>query len=214
MDPVCVCGGGMSFGYRPPPSALECSKYMQQIYKYHLDYLLNLTIVRIPLVKNMDPPIIGISLARSNLHEIAVKIKSSIIFYQRSAFLSVSKARANKCYIFRQCTYIVDLSRYMWSSTLYTKYILVLLVINLFIIPTIYLNFILILSFNQKAIFMGSLMQWLYLERMKVYYPIKILDTTFSTHLHTNGPVINAPVNLTFTETFVNTTLKFSGHPR
>jgi len=32
--------------------------------------------------------------------------------------------------------------------------------------------------------------------------------------LHTNGPVINAPVNLTFTETFVNTTLKFSGHTR
>jgi hypothetical protein len=61
---------------------------------------------------------------------------------------------------------------------------------------------------------MGSLMQWLYFERMKVYYPIKILDTTFSTHLHTNGPVINAPVNLTFTETFVNTTLKFSGHTR
>ena len=63
------------------------------------------------------------------------------------------------------------------------------------------------ISFNQKAIFMGSLMQWLYLERMKVYYPIKILDTTFSTHMHTNGPV-----NLTFMETFVNTTLKFSGH--
>jgi hypothetical protein len=37
----------------------------------------------------------------------------------------------------------------------------------------------------------------------------QILDTTFSTHLHTNGPV-----NLTFTETFVNTTLKFSGHTR
>jgi hypothetical protein len=38
------------------------------------------------------------------------------------------------------------------------------------------------------------------LERMKVYYPIKILDATFPTHLHTNGPVINAPVNLKFTE--------------
>jgi hypothetical protein len=61
---------------------------------------------------------------------------------------------------------------------------------------------------------MGSLMQWLYLERMKVYYPIKILDTTFQNHLHTNGPVINAPFNLTFTETLVNTTLKFSGHTR
>jgi hypothetical protein len=48
-----------------------------------------------------------------------------------------------------------------------------------------------------------------------MYYPIKIIDTTFSTHLHTNGPVINAPVNLMFTpETFVNTTLKFSGHTR
>jgi hypothetical protein len=101
----------------------------------------------------------------------------------------------------------ISLSPYMWSSTLYTKYILVLSVMNLFIIPTIYLNFILILSSNQKAIFMGSLMQCLYLERMKVYYPIKILDTTFSTHLHTNGPV-----NLTFTEMLVNTTLKFSGH--
>jgi hypothetical protein len=100
----------------------------------------------------------------------------------------------------------------MRSSTLYTKYILVLSVMNLFIIPTIYLNFILILSINQKAIFLGSLIQWLYLERMKVHYPIKILDTAFSTHLHTNGPVINASVNLTFTETFVNTTLKFSGH--
>ena len=61
---------------------------------------------------------------------------------------------------------------------------------------------------------MGSLVQWFYLERMKVYYPIKILDATFSTHLHTNRLVINAPVNLTFTETFVNTTLKFSGHTR
>ena len=59
---------------------------------------------------------------------------------------------------------------------------------------------------------MGSLMQWLYLERMKVHYPIKILDTAFSTHLHINGPVINVSVNLTFTETFVNTTLKFSRH--
>ena len=101
-----------------------------------------------------------------------------------------------------------------WPSTLYTKYILVLSVISLFITPTFYLNFILILSFNQKAIFMGSLMQWLYLERMKVYYPIKILDATFPIYLHTNGPVINAPVKLKFTETFVNTTLKFSGHTR
>ena len=68
-----------------------------------------------------------------------------------------------KCYIFRQCTYSVSLSRYMWPSTLYTKFILVLSVMNLFIIrSTIYSNFILILSFNQKAIFMGSLMQWLY----------------------------------------------------
>jgi hypothetical protein len=39
---------------------------------------------------------------------------------------------------------------------------------HLLYILTIYLNFILILSINQKAIFMGSLMQWLYLERMKV----------------------------------------------
>jgi hypothetical protein len=46
---------------------------MQQIYKNCLDYLLSLAIVRIPLEKNMDPPIIGISLARSNLYEIAVK---------------------------------------------------------------------------------------------------------------------------------------------
>ena len=61
---------------------------------------------------------------------------------------------------------------------------------------------------------MGSLVQWFYLERMKVYYPIKILDATCSTHLHTNRLVINAPVNLTFTETFVKTTLKFSGHIR
>jgi hypothetical protein len=68
-----VCGGGVSFGYGPPPSALEFSKYMQQIYKNSLDYLLNLAIVRIPLEKNMDPAIIGISLARSNLYEIAVK---------------------------------------------------------------------------------------------------------------------------------------------
>jgi hypothetical protein len=83
---------------------------------------------------------------------------------------------------------------------------------HLLYILTIYLNFILILSINQKAIFMGSLMQWLYLERMKVHYPIKILDTAFSTHLHINGPVINVSVNLTFTETFVNTTLKFSRH--
>jgi hypothetical protein len=46
----------------------------------------------------------------------------------------------------------------MWPSTLYAlKYILVLSVMNLFIIPTIYLNFILILSFNQKAIFYGKL---------------------------------------------------------
>jgi hypothetical protein len=64
---------GVSFGYGPPLSALEFSKYMQQIYKNCLDYLLNLAIVRIPLEKNMNPPIIGISLARSNLYEIAVK---------------------------------------------------------------------------------------------------------------------------------------------
>ena len=69
---VCVCVEEVSFGYGPP-SALECSKYMQQTYKYYLDYLLNLAIVRIPLEKNMNPPIIGISLARSNLYEIAVK---------------------------------------------------------------------------------------------------------------------------------------------
>jgi len=35
---------------------------------------------------------------------------------------------------------------------------LVLSVMNLFITPTFYLNFILILCFNQKAILMGSLM--------------------------------------------------------
>jgi hypothetical protein len=38
-----------------------------------MDYLLNLAIVRIPLEKKFDPPIIEISLARSNLYEIAVK---------------------------------------------------------------------------------------------------------------------------------------------
>ena len=65
---VCVEGRGVSFGYGPPPSALEFSKYMQQIYKNCLDYLLNLAIVRIPLEKNMNPPIIGISPARSNLY--------------------------------------------------------------------------------------------------------------------------------------------------
>jgi hypothetical protein len=43
------------------------------ISKNCVDYLLDLTIVRIPLEKNLDPPIIGISLARYNLHEIAVK---------------------------------------------------------------------------------------------------------------------------------------------
>jgi hypothetical protein len=65
---VCGEGRGVSFGYRPPPSALEFSKYMQQIYKNCLDYLLSLAIVRIPLEKNMNPPIIGISTARSNLY--------------------------------------------------------------------------------------------------------------------------------------------------
>jgi len=104
--------------------------------------------------------------------------------------------------------------QYFWPHTVYTKYILVLSVIDLFITPTFYLNFILLLCLNQKTILIGSVMQWLYWERMKVYYPIKILDTTFSTHLHTNGPIINAPVYLTFTETLVNTTLKFSGHTR
>jgi hypothetical protein len=99
--------------------------------------------------------------------------------------------------------------RYMWPSTLYTKYILVLSVMNLFIVPTVYLNFILILSFNQKAISMGSLVQWFYLERMKVYYPIKILDATCSTHLHTNRLVINANI-CTFAEniTFICTSLR------
>ena len=52
---VCVCVEGVSFGYGPPASALEFSKYMQQIYKNCLDYLLNLAIVRISLEKNMDP---------------------------------------------------------------------------------------------------------------------------------------------------------------
>jgi hypothetical protein len=142
-------------------------------------------------------------------------VKSSITFIKGSLFyLFLRLVQINV--IFSANVHILyislSLSRYMWPSTLYTKYILVLSVMNLFIIPTIYLNFILILFFNQKAIFMGSSMQWLYLERMKVYYPIKILDTTFSIHLHTNRPVINAPVNLKFTETFVNTTLKFSGH--
>ena len=68
---VCVWRGVIWL--RTPPSALEFSKYMQQIYKNCLDYLLNLAIVRIPLEKNMDPPIIGISLTRFNLYEIAVK---------------------------------------------------------------------------------------------------------------------------------------------
>ena len=81
---MCVEGRGVSFGYGPPPSALEFSKYMQQIYKNCLDYLLNLAIVRISLEKNMVPPIIGFSLARSNLYEIAVK--SSIIFIKGPLF--------------------------------------------------------------------------------------------------------------------------------
>ena len=55
-------------------------------------------------------------------------------------------------------------------------------------------------------------MQWFYWEKMQIYYPIKILDTTFSTHLHSSEPFINPPVNLVFTETFVDTTLKFGGH--
>ena len=80
---------------------------------------------------------------------------------------------------------------------------------NIFITPTFYLNFILLLFYNQKVILIGRVMQWFYCERMQMYYPIKIIDTTFLTHLHTNGPV-----NLTFTETFVNATLKFSGHRR
>jgi hypothetical protein len=68
---------GVSFGYGlHRGSALEFSKYMQQIYINFLDYLLNLAIFRIPLEKNMDPPIIGISLARSNLYEIPVAVKS------------------------------------------------------------------------------------------------------------------------------------------
>jgi hypothetical protein len=91
-------------------------------------------------------------------------------------------------------------------------YMLILPIMNLFITPTFCLNFILLLCFNQKAILIGSVMQWFYWKRMQMYYPIKILDTTFLTHLHTNGPVINSPVNLTFMETLVNTTLKFSGH--
>jgi hypothetical protein len=70
-----VCGGGMSFGYRPPPSALECSKYMQQIHKYYLDYLLNLTIVRIPLVKNMDPIKLPIKIAFWLKESIRMKFK-------------------------------------------------------------------------------------------------------------------------------------------
>ena len=57
----------------PTPPALEFSKYMQKIYKNCLDYPLNLAIVRIPLEKNLDPPIIEISLAMSNLYAIAVK---------------------------------------------------------------------------------------------------------------------------------------------
>jgi hypothetical protein len=101
---VCVCGGGCHL------VALEFSKYMQQIYKNCLDYLLNLAIVWKSLGKNLDLPIIGISLARSNLYEIAVKSEKFNYLYQRSAFLSVSKARADKCYIFCQCTYIVYLS--------------------------------------------------------------------------------------------------------
>jgi hypothetical protein len=60
---------------------------------------------------------------------------------------------------------------------------------------------------------MGSLMQWLYLERMKVYYPIKILDTTFQTHLHTNGPIINAPDKLSVTCDRLVVFSRYSGFP-
>ena len=70
---VRVEGGGHLVTDPLRGSALELSKYMQQIYKNCLEYLLKLAIVRIPLEKSMDPPIIGISLARSNLYEIAVK---------------------------------------------------------------------------------------------------------------------------------------------
>jgi hypothetical protein len=70
---VCVCVEGGVIWLRTPSFCPRISKYMQQIYKNCLDYLLNLAIVRISLEKNMDPPIIGISLARSNLYEIAVK---------------------------------------------------------------------------------------------------------------------------------------------
>jgi hypothetical protein len=43
------------------------------------DYLLNLAIVRIPLEKKLDPPIIEISLARSNLYEIAEWIQPCLL---------------------------------------------------------------------------------------------------------------------------------------
>jgi len=49
---------GVSLGYEPPPSALEFSRYMQQIdlYKIGPDHLLNLAIVRIPLEKIWNRP--------------------------------------------------------------------------------------------------------------------------------------------------------------
>jgi type III secretory pathway component EscU len=75
-------------------------------------------------------------------------------------------------------------------------YMLILPIMNLFITPTFCLNFILLLCFNQKAILIGSIMQWFYWKRMQMYYPIKILDTIFLTHLHTNGPVINSPFTI------------------
>ena len=63
----------VSGGSGPPSPALEFQNICKKIYKNCLDYLLNLAIVRIPLEKKFDPPIIEISLARSNLYEIAVK---------------------------------------------------------------------------------------------------------------------------------------------
>ena len=65
--------GGCQWVPDPLHPALEFQNICKKIYKNCLDYLLNLAIVRIPLEKKLDPPIIEISLARSNLYEIAVK---------------------------------------------------------------------------------------------------------------------------------------------
>jgi hypothetical protein len=75
---------------------------------------------------------------------------------------------------------------------------LVLSVINLFITPTFYLNFILILCFNQKAILMGSLMQWLYFGKdVNVIFTWKYKNKNRPGTLFTKQSLISGPVKLT-----------------